>query len=199
MRRRPANTADNPLDIFDDERFSRALSGATQPPPPASAQTPEPSQSPSTPHALSNAELSVDPDLPPQSQTPRAEQQASEGGGHHLAATETRSPPEPNVTLRFRVPQTLRSEFQTFKAELAAVLGGIALDDSNLARPLLEHFLVEYRTRILEEAAALRGRLKRPANGDTVGMAEFDHTIGEIFRKARLRRSPGSSSQSPTS
>ena len=79
------------------------------------------------------------------------------------------------------------------------MLGGIALDDSNLARPLLEHFLVEYRTRILEEAAALRERLKRPANGDTVGMAEFDHTIGEIFRKARLRRSPGSSSQSPTS
>ena len=194
MRKRPANTAGDPLDIFADERFSRALSGATQPHPPASAQTPEPSQSPSTPHPLSGVERSTDPDIPPQQRTPRAEHQASEGRVHHLGATQTRAPPEPNVTLRFRVPQTLRSEFQTFKAELAAVLGGVALDDSNLARPLLEHFLVEYRTRILEEAATFRGRLKRPANGDAVGMAEFDHTIGEIFRKARWRRSPGSSS-----
>lgn len=199
MRRRPANTADDPLDIFDDERFSRALAGATHHPPSARAQTPDPAPSPGTAHAPSSVELRVDPDIAPEPRAPRAEEPGSEGRAHRLAAAETPSLPEPNVTLRFRVPQTLRSEFQTFKAELAAVLGGIALDDSNLARPLLEHFLVEYRTRILEEAAAFRGRLKRPANGDAVGMAEFDHAIGDIFRKAHRRRSPGSSSQSPAS
>ncbi|MCP5055149.1 MAG: hypothetical protein GY937_00315 [bacterium] len=96
------------------------------------------------------------------------------------------------MPLKFRVPQTLRSEFHTFKAELSAALGGIALDDSNLARPLVEYFLVEQRERILEEAVAFKGKLKRPANGDAVGMAEFDHTIGEIFREARKRRRAGS-------
>ena len=98
------------------------------------------------------------------------------------------APIDPNVALKFRVPQTLRSEFQTFKAELSAVLGGVALDDSNLGRPLLEHFLVEQRERILEAAGSFRGRLRRPANGDTVGMAEFDHALGEIFSEARKRR-----------
>jgi len=91
------------------------------------------------------------------------------------------------------VPQTLRSEFHRFKADLAAELG-VALDDSNLARPLVEIFLIEQRERVLEEAGAFRGRIKRPPNGDAVGMAEFDHTIGEIFRKARRRRTPGTES-----
>jgi hypothetical protein len=95
---------------------------------------------------------------------------------------------EPNVPLKFRVPQTLRSEFQTFKAELSAALGGVALDDSNLGRPLLEHFLVDQRDRIIEAAVGFKGKLRRPANGDAVGMAEFDHTLGEIFREARKRR-----------
>ena len=79
------------------------------------------------------------------------------------------------------------------------MLGGVALDDSNLARPLVEHFLVEHRERILEEAAAFRGQLKRPPNGDAVGMAEFDHVIGDIFNRARRRRSPGSTSESAAS
>ena len=75
------------------------------------------------------------------------------------------------------------------------MLGGVALDDSNLARPLVEFFLVEQGDRILEEAAAFRGHIRRPPNGDAVGMAEFDHAIGEIFRRARRRRSPGTSSE----
>lgn len=92
------------------------------------------------------------------------------------------------MPLKFRVPQTLRSDFQTFKAELSAVLGGVALDDSNLGRPLLEHFLLDQRERILEAAGAFRGKLRRPANGDAIGMAEFDHLLGEIFGEARRRR-----------
>jgi hypothetical protein len=78
----------------------------------------------------------------------------------------------------------------TFKAELSAALGGVSLDDSNIARPLLEEFLVEYRERILEAAQAFEDSLVRPRNGDAVGMAEFDHTIGELFKQARKRRGP---------
>ena len=180
------------MDIFDDERFSRAIEEATQPTLPTSPQTPAPSESSSPTQSISSINHGGEPGDPPEPGAPTGDQATAQGTAQRPAARDNRSLPEPNVTLRFRVPQTLRSEFQTFKAELAAVLGGIALDDSNLARPLLEHFLVQYRTRILEEATGYRGRLKRPANGDAVGMAEFDHTIGEIFRAARRRRSPGS-------
>ena len=38
-----------------------------------------------------------------------------------------------------------------------------------------------------EAAEGFRGRLKRPANGDAVGMAEFDHTLGELFREVLQR------------
>ena len=199
MRKRPHDTADDPLDIFEDERFSRALAGATELTAPASVDPGEPPEPPGTPDTSSRIERTLEPDVAPEPRTPRAVAPSREGRARSPRAAQTRPPPEPNVTLRFRVPQTLRSDFQTFKAELAAVLGGVALDDSNLARPLFEQFLVEHKARILEEAAGLRGQLKRPANGDAVGMAEFDHAIGEIFRKARRRRSPGSSSQGQSS
>jgi hypothetical protein len=126
---------------------------------------------------------SVPPETPP---TPAPK--ARKGRAAPAEEPEPEPLPEPNVPLKFRVPQTLRSEFQTFKAELSAALGGVALDDSNLGRPLLEHFLVEQRERILESATSFKGRLRRPANGDAVGMAEFDHLLGEIFGEARRRR-----------
>ena len=195
MRRRPGSASDDPLDIFDDERFIAALAGATQPA--ATAPTePVPSAAPAAPTEKPARKPAIARRWPPPA---RPDQRATRGRATRPAATETPPPPEPNVPIRFRVPQTLRSEFQTFKAELAAVLGGVALDDSNLARPLVEHFLVEHRERILEEAAAFRGQLKRPPNGDAVGMAEFDHSIGEIFRRAYRRRSPGASSERRTS
>ena len=103
------------------------------------------------------------------------------------------------MPLKFRVPQSLRSEFHRFKAELAAVLGGVALDDSNLARPLVELFLVEQSERILKEASTFRGQIKRPPNGDAVGMAEFDHALGNIFRRAARQRASRPSSKSQTS
>ena len=197
MRRRPANAPDDPLDIFDDERFTTALAGATQPTTvPASAESAR-SRPADPPRAAPTETSAVKPVARRKSPPTTRAQRASTGRVARPAAAETPPPPEPNVPIRFRVPQTLRSEFQKFRAELSAVLGGVALDDSNLARPLVEHFLVEHRERILEEAAAFRGQLKRPPNGDAVGMAEFDHAIGEIFRRARRRRSPRTSSQSP--
>ena len=197
MRRRPANAPDDPLDIFNDERFTTALAGATQPTTvPASTESAR-SRPADPPRAAPTETPAVKPVARRKSPPTTRAQRASTGRVARPAAAETPPLPEPNVPIRFRVPQTLRSEFQKFRAELSAVLGGVALDDSNLARPLVEHFLVEHRERILEEAAAFRGQLKRPPNGDAVGMAEFDHAIGEIFRRARRRRSPGTSSQSP--
>ena len=190
MRKRPPSLQDEPLDIFNDERFTSALAGATRP-------TDLPSSTPvATPHAPPSRAASSE------GRSPRA---AHRGTGARLAAKgsavapRTQPLPEPNVPLKFRVPQSLRSEFHRFKAELAATLGGVALDDSNLARPLVELFLVEQSGRILEEASTFRGQIKRPPNGDAVGMAEFDHAIGNIFRRATRRRSPAASSKSANS
>lgn len=200
-KRRPSNAIE-PLDIFSSPRLGAAMAAATSteplaPPalePPVQLRSNEPE--PVRPSALRTVpspepagveapdELAVEARETAHEPTPKARR------GRAAAAPEPEPEPvlEPNVPLKFRVPQTLRSEFQTFKAELSAALGGVALDDSNLGRPLLEHFLVEQRDRILEAATSFKGRLRRPANGDAVGMAEFDHLLGEIFGEARKRR-----------
>lgn len=195
MRKRPSTASDEPLDIFANERFATALAGATRTTPPDSADPQQSHPANETPAASSEGPA-LEPHTPRKSPPATTARSSRKSRAAKPTSSETPLPPEPNVPLKFRVPQTLRSEFHKFKAELAAVLGGVALDDSNLARPLVELFLVEQRDRILEEAAAFRGLLKRPPNGDAVGMAEFDHTIGEIFRRARRRRSPGTSSES---
>jgi hypothetical protein len=202
MPKRRPNSAIEPLDIFSSPRLGAAIAAATSPEP-----LPPPALEP--PVQLRSNEL--DPVRPsglrtvPAPEPARIEApekvafEAPEAAhepvskarkGRAASAPEPEPEPvlEPNVPLKFRVPQTLRSEFQTFKAELSAALGGVALDDSNLGRPLLEHFLVDQRDRILEAAGAYKGRLRRPANGDAVGMAEFDHLLGEIFGEARKRR-----------
>ena len=198
MRKRPAPaTTDQALDIFDDERFATAMDAATRPP--AEAIPDEPSRplpTVSSPATSSERQPPEARATPPS--TPTTQRRSGKRRTSAPSALETSVPPEPNVPLKFRVPQTLRSEFHRFKADLAAELG-VALDDSNLARPLVEIFLIEQRERVLEEAGAFRGRIKRPPNGDTVGMAEFDHAIGEIFRKARRRRTPGTESGSAMS
>ena len=184
MRKPPPITPDEPLDIFADERFATALAGATQPtapPPPHPGRT--------SPAALAGGDASHTSDPVTTTRVARKGKPAT---------VQIPSLPEPNVPLKFRVPRALRSEFHRFKAELAAALGGVALDDSNLARPLVELFLIEQGERIIEEASAFHGRLKRPPNGDAVGMAEFDHAIGNIFRRAARHRSPRTSSESRT-
>ena len=192
MRKRPTDIPDDPLDIFDDDRFTTAMTGATQAVAPASTEAP-----PHPPNLIPETlpkKAATNPGALPSS----PEARSRKGSGSTTAALQALQP-ELNIALKFRVPQSLRSEFHKFKAELAATLGGVALDDSNLARPLIEIFLIEQADRILEEAASFRGQLKRPPNGDTVGMAEFDHTIGEILRRTRRRRSPTTSSQNTDS
>jgi len=201
MPKRP-NGALEPLDIFSSPRLATAMQAATSPEPllpPAAetsvsvrereSETPSPSALRSVPApAQEVAERPQAGSFPALEAAAEGTSKARKGRAAAAPEPEPQPIPEPNVPLKFRVPQTLRSEFQTFKAELSAALGGVALDDSNLGRPLLEHFLVEQRERILEAAGGFKGRLRRPANGDAVGMAEFDHLLGEIFGEARKRR-----------
>jgi hypothetical protein len=205
MPKRRPSSATEPLDIFSSPRLSTAMAAATSPEPlpppapepaePALTEDEEPRETSlrSVPRPAEEApkadpgERAKPPETAPETPSKPAAK-ARKGRAEPAAEPEPEELPEPNVPLKFRVPQTLRSEFQTFKAELSAALGGVVLDDSNLGRPLLEHFLVDQRDRILEAAEAYKGKLRRPANGDAVGMAEFDHTLGEIFGEARKRR-----------
>jgi hypothetical protein len=204
-KRRPVSAVE-PLDIFENPRLSSAMAAATSPeplPPPASQVRESTSERVDSQASTGLRSVPRIPEFTPTDgvKAPFAgaetapSQSESDAVRNRKAGAEIAEEPEPesqilepNVPLKFRVPQTLRSEFQTFKAELSAALGGVALDDSNLGRPLLEHFLVDQRDRIIEAAVAFKGKLRRPANGDAVGMAEFDHTLGEIFREARKRR-----------
>ncbi len=205
MPKRRPNNAVEPLDIFSSPRLGAAMIAATSPEPLPPPTPPAPLQlrSSEAAEARFSTVRSISEPAPereePEVEAPReraavapdtASRPTPKTRKGRAAPVEEPEPEpllEPNVPLKFRVPQTLRSEFQTFKAELSAALGGVALDDSNLGRPLLEHFLVEQRERILESAGAFKGRLRRPANGDAVGMAEFDHLLGEIFGEARRR------------
>jgi hypothetical protein len=192
-----------PLDIFSSPRLSNAMAAATSPEPlvPSAAEAPSPAprevpeeqrfaplRSLSAPPEMRREAPETDAFAAPEPPARSAPAKGRKGRAEPVEEPEPELVLEPNVPLKFRVPQTLRSEFQTFKAELSAALGGVALDDSNLGRPLLEHFLVEQRERILEAASSFKGRLRRPANGDAVAMAEFDHSLGEIFSEARKRR-----------
>jgi hypothetical protein len=199
-KRRPRSTTE-PLDIFSNPRLTTAIEAATSAEPlapPASEpgltaprkvlEQPETSLRNVSRPAESRPEGTTERSATVTEAGPKPATETRKGRAATAEEQEPEPLPEPNVPLKFRIPQTLRSEFQTFKAELSAALGGVVLDDSNLGRPLLEHFLVDQRERILEAAAGFRGKLRRPANGDAVGMAEFDHTLGEIFGEARKRR-----------
>jgi hypothetical protein len=206
MPKRRPNNAVEPLDIFSSPRLGAAMAAATSPEPilPPAPATPlqlrsgEPEEArysalrtvPEPEFERTEAELRgpVEPASAAHETPSRPAPKSRKGRAAPVEEPEPEPLPESNVPLKFRVPQTLRSDFQTFKAELSAVLGGVALDDSNLGRPLLEHFLLDQRERILEAAGAFRGKLRRPANGDAIGMAEFDHLLGEIFGEARRRR-----------
>ena len=93
-----------------------------------------------------------------------------------------------NVPLRFRIPSDLKGEWSSFMGELTAALGGVSLDDSNIGRPLIELLLVDYKDRILGNAEAIKGTLKRPALADRLAMAEFDEEIGQVLRKSITQR-----------
>lgn len=206
MPKRRPNNAVEPLDIFSSPRLGAAMAAATSPEPilppapaaPLQLRSGEPEEArysplrtvpePQSDRTEAEVRGPAEPASAAPATTSRPAPKARKGRAAPIEEPEPEPLPESNVPLKFRVPQTLRSEFQTFKAELSAALGGVALDDSNLGRPLLEHFLLDQRERILEAAGAFRGKLRRPANGDAIGMAEFDHLLGEIFGEARRRR-----------
>lgn len=88
--------------------------------------------------------------------------------------------PEGHVPLKFEVPPSMRAEFQAFRAELGAALGGIALDNSNIGRALLARLLGPDRARILD-AARRSGALRRPRNDDSAAMAAFDAAVRKLL------------------
>ena len=188
MRKRPPILQDEPLDIFDDERFASALAGATRPTALPSAHSPPPSRAPS----LRTASRKGGARAPPGA-TPGLRGRAPPRPPDALPLS------EPNVPLKFRVPQSVRSDFHRFKAELAAALGGVALDDSNLARPLVEIFLVEQSDGSSKRRPPFAARSNDLRTETPSAWRSSNHAIGNIFRRAHRRRSPGTSSKSPTS
>ena len=211
-KRRPKKPSDVG-DIFDDDRFDQAMQSATAPteppvataitssgPAPAPQSRPDPHKVVSMPERAAHADaaaepktkkpnawqtVSVEPQKAPESQSAVA--RPPKPAAPETPQEEAISAHEPHVTLKLRVPQGMRADFKRFTAELGGVLG-VTVDDSNIGRPLIEHFLNEQRDRILEVARSERSRLKRPANGDAVGMAEFDEAIGRVFAQARKRK-----------
>lgn len=192
-----------PIDIFADERLQSAMTAAIAPTiapvtPVSNDLAVNPDRRagegaapllPPAPLALAPMpEPEVTATAPPEPQSARQtrvrENSQPEVRPTEEGALDLPEAPEANVGFKFRVPQSLRSDFESFKAELSAALGGVRLDDSNLARPILERFLVEERDAILQVAKENRGRLRRPANRDAVAMAEFDDEIGRLFREA---------------
>jgi len=191
-----------PIDIFADERLQTAMTAAIAPTmapvAPAAIEPAAPSRpdegeggapmasAPLTLARVPERDATAQP-APERESTPQTRVRASSqplARPSEVDAPDAPEAPEPNVGFKFRVPQSLRSDFESFKAELSAALGGVRLDDSNLARPILERFLVEERDAILQVAKENRGRLRRPANRDAVAMAEFDDEIGRLFREA---------------
>lgn len=75
------------------------------------------------------------------------------------------------------MPRSTRAEFQAFRAELSAALGGVAVDNSNIGRALLARLLGPERARVLEAARVIRGTLTRPRNDDAEAMAAFDEAL----------------------
>lgn len=85
------------------------------------------------------------------------------------------------MPLKFEVPRSMRAEFQSFRAELGAALGGVALDNSNIGRALLASLLGAERARLLEAAREISGTLQRPRNDDAEAMAAFDAALRALF------------------
>jgi hypothetical protein len=161
-----------PFDIFGDERLEAAMQAAT-----ASGS----SESAPSREAESEAK-----------RTPKEERAAGQAAPAPAAAS-GQAPPaaqaaalpastiEDHVPLKFEVPRSMRAEFQAFRAELGAALGGVALDNSNIGRALLASLLGPERARLLEAAREISGTLQRPRNDDAEAMSVFDAALRALF------------------
>ena len=80
------------------------------------------------------------------------------------------------VTVKFRVPLSLKLEFQRLKAQLSLALGGVVIDDSQLIRVLLRYFLA-HDARVLEAVEQAGQSLVRPFNRDYEAMEAFERSL----------------------
>lgn len=189
MGKRPAPGLRRPLDIFVERDIAgalEALSGATATPQSVrEAPSTPPAESP-TPAIRLKAPASS-PLEAPKEDAPSARSTLEDANT---------VPPEPikrlrqrHIGMKLKLPATMRSQFQTFKAEFSTALGGVFVEDSNIGRSLFEILLAgDDREKILEVARDRAGSLRRPSNSNAVAMAEFDAEIASIFIEARKRR-----------
>lgn len=201
-----------PFDIFGDERLGVAMQAATAPqsaPTPSDATAParagksdeEPATGTGAPPTKGGQPAREKETLSPRLGSPERaaktpEERATRSGAKSTLEVETArekrtrpaaasapaSEPESHVPLKFEVPRSMRAEFQAFRAELGAALGGIALDNSNIGRAVLARLLGPDRARILD-AARRSDPLRRPRNDDLEAMAEFDTRIKDLITR----------------
>ena len=184
MPKRPTSTKSPLLDIFGDDNLARveeALGPATAPVSLALRSAP----------ARSGQWNALNRNAPAHRREPRpgvGEEAAPNGRAVESLPRPNTKAPLRNVGMKLRLPQSMKAEFQTFKAEFSAALGGVYIEDSNIGRPLIELLLADDRERILELAGEKRDTLRRPMNHDALAMAEFDAALAAIISEALKQR-----------
>lgn len=158
------------LDIFKDDDLNNAqiaLAAAIEPP--FEGEEREKHSSKST--RVSNPVVAAAEPLEGRDGQDRIESTASE-----VEAT--------NAHLKFRVRQTTRARFDTFRAELSVALGGARLMDSNVGRALLDWFLFEVGEGVLIAVRRDATVLQRPASDDVAAMSAFDEALQAALSRA---------------
>lgn len=170
-----------PFDIFGDDRLEAAMQAATAPgegageavaPREVAKREQVPTQAPRSAAAAAVAPPSPAPPLPAQAAARQPDPASVPARGI-----------EDHVPFKFEVPRSIRAEFQAFRAELGAALGGVALDNSNIGRAVLARLLGPERKAVLAAARRASGTLTRPRNDDAQAMAAFDAALRELFAR----------------
>lgn len=173
-----------PFDIFGDERLGAAMQAATAIDASEAARSREPESEAKRTLKEAPSAGQAGPISAAAGQAPpraaRAVERALAPPATQAAALPASSI-EDHVPLKFEVPRSMRAEFQAFRAELGAALGGVALDNSNIGRAILARLLGPERARVLGAARAMAGTLQRPRNDDQEAMAAFDAALRELF------------------
>lgn len=175
-RGRPGGKA-TPFDIFEDARLESAMADATAP----AEATAEDERDERERSAVAARKM-------PEREDETEGRTGKEAVTEDATAERSQEPPpaievEEHVPLKFEVPRSMRSEFQAFKAELGAALGGVAVDSSNIGRALIARLLGPERDRVLEAARERRGQIRRPRGGDAAAMAEFDAALRQVLEE----------------
>lgn len=172
-----------PLDVFDDEDLNRAQEALV-------AATGRESR----PRAEKRSPLRLDAPIVESCDESRPQPASGTGGeGRDVESTWLDNGLDHGIVeatdahLKFRVRQSTRARFDSFKAELSCALGGARLMDSNLGRALMDWFLEHAADSVIAAARGGPGGVRRPPSDDPVAMAAFDAALGELISDALKR------------